>query len=213
MPNPDLLCRALAAVDPSVSSVKEFQALSGMQSKSVARSVLQFLAGSGIGEISRNGLAFSAADRMKAAVLCLHHGCDIQRVSDQISWRDFELLASEALKTYGYQTQTNVRFVKPRMEIDVVGVQGSIALAVDCKHWSYTNSSSISACARKQAERTRRLFENRSKVTSAIPLVLTLRAESVKFVERIPVVPVAQLRSFLEDLQAYASQIQMITRD
>jgi hypothetical protein len=213
MPNPDLLCRALAAVDTSICSVEEFQALAGMQSRSVARSVLEFLAVSGIGEISRNDVAFSAADKMKAAMLCLHHGCDIQRVSAQISWKDFELLASEALKSYGYQTRTNVRFVKPRMEIDVVGIQGTVALAVDCKHWSHTNSSSISAYARKQAERARRLFENRSKVASAIPLVLTLRAESVKFVERIPVVPVAQLRSFLEDLHAYMPQIQMITRD
>ena len=212
MPNPDLLCRALAAVDPSVSSLDSFQAISGMQSRSVARSVVEFLAGSGIGAISRNVVSFSGSDRMKAAMICLQHGCDIQQISDQISWKDFEQLASAALKSSGYRTRTNVRFVKPRMEIDVVGEHSSLALAVDCKHWKYTNTSSISEHSRKQATRARRLLEKESQITRAVPLILTLHAESVRFVDRIPVVPIVQFRSFLEDMQAYIPEIRVMTR-
>jgi hypothetical protein len=212
MPHPDLLCRAIAAVDPSVSSLDEFQAISGIQTRSVARSVVEFLAGSGIGVISRSIVSFSGTDRMRAAMLCIQHGCDIQRVSAQISWKDFERLASEALNSYGYRTRTNVRFVKPRMEIDVVAEHSSLALAIDCKHWKHTNASSISEYSRKQAARAHRLVEKESRITRAIPLILTLHAESVRFVDRIPVVPIAQFRSFLEEVQAYVAEIRVMTR-
>ncbi|HKU50591.1 MAG TPA: hypothetical protein VJP79_11615 [Nitrososphaera sp.] len=214
MPNPELLVRALAAIDPSVTSLDEFRAYSSIQSRSVAAGMLEYLAAAGIGRMSGGrSISFSAADRIAAAMLCIRNGCDIREVSTRISWRDFEQLASEALKSFGYHTRTNVLFVKPRMEIDVVGVRSFLALAIDCKHWKRSNRSSISQYSRKQAARTGRLVQTDPLVRQAIPLILTLHAESVKFVDRIPIVPVAQFRSFLEDMQAYLPEICIVGRD
>ena len=212
MPNPDHLIRALAAIEPGVCSMDEFQIISGIQGKLVARNVFEFFAAIGAGRILANGVSFSSTDRMKAAIKCIQYGCDIGQVSSQISWRDFEQLASEVLKSFGYRTTTNVRFVRPRMEIDVVGVQSSTALVIDCKHWTHTNRLSISNYSRRQADRARRLVEREGTAKRAIPLILTLYSESVKFVDRIPIVPIVQLRSFLADMQAYLDEIHIIGR-
>jgi hypothetical protein len=148
---------------------------------------------------------------MKAALLCIEQGCDIRDVSAAISWKDFEQLASVALKSFGYQTKTNVRFVRPKMEIDVVGILFSLALAIDCKHWRHTNSSSISRFSRKQVARAARLADSEHHIR-VVPLILTLQAESVKFVDKVPVVPIAQFRSFLADVHGHLQEMVVIDR-
>lgn len=212
MPNPDLLIRALAAIEPGVRSIDEFQIVSGIPSKRLARNVFEFFAAAGAARILASGVSFTPVDRLKAAIKCIQYGCDIGQVSTRISWRDFEQLASEVLKSFGYRTTTNVRFIRPRMEIDVVGIHSSTALAIDCKHWNHTNRSLISAYSRKQADRARRLVEREGVAKQAIPLILTLYSDSVKFVDRIPIVPVVQLRSFVADMHAYLDEIQIMRR-
>jgi hypothetical protein len=212
MPNPDALCRALSGIDPSVRTLDEFQLATGIQSKSVARSVLEFFEGAGIGTLSGSAALFSTADRMKAAMLCLNRGCDIYHVSGQISWKDFERLTSEALKSFGYLTKTNVRFTRPRMEIDVIGLTSSLALVIDCKHWKHTNRSSISIHSKKQEARARRFVSADQRVRQAVPVILTLQAESIKYVEKIPIVPIAQLHSFLQETQSYMPEMCVISR-
>jgi len=177
----------------------------------VARSVVEFFAAAGIGSHSGAGISFSQADRMKAAMTCMQRGCDVHELSNRISWKDFEQLASESLKSFGYQTRTNVRFVRPRMEIDVVGIMSQLALAVDCKHWQHTNRSSILESSKKQAARASRLVERKSSIRKVIPIILTLNSESVKFVDRIPIVPIVQFRSFLQDMHAYLPEIRVIS--
>ena len=178
----------------------------------MARSVVDFFAAAGIGRHSSPGICFSRADRMKAAMTCMQRGCDVQELSDRISWKDFEQLASESLKSFGYQTRTNVRFVKPKMEIDVVGIMSQPALAIDCKHWRHSNRSSILVSSKKQAARAARLVERKSSVRKVIPIILTLNSESVKFIDKIPIVPIVQFRSFLQDMHAYLPEIYVISR-
>jgi hypothetical protein len=209
---PDLLCRALEGISVSVNSQKEFQQAAGILSRSVAREVLDFLEKAGVGTFSCDSISFTSSDRLAAAILCLNCGCDIDAVSSRISWRDFEQLASTALKSAGYQTRTNVRFVKPRMEIDVVGVMSSLALVIDCKHWARTNRSAVTEHCVKQVARTDRLVKTEMRVNQAVPLILTLHAESIKFVEGVPIVPIAQLRSFLQEMQAHLQEIRIVCR-
>lgn len=212
MSNPNLLSRSLVAIDPSVSSVPDFQALSGISSRTVAKSILKFFAASGVGRLRSGRIAFSSADRLKAAMVCMRSGCDIRDVSAGLSWKDFELFASEILKSFGFRTSTNVRFVRPRMEIDVVGTRSSLALVVDCKHWSYNNSSAIAEYSRKQAARAARIVKEQVQVGLAVPLLVTLYSESVRFVDGIPVVPIAQFQSFVSEIESYLSQVCAIAK-
>ncbi len=199
-------------MDPRVATIKEFQSAAGIASISVAKNVLAFLVRSGIGQLVGRNPFFSASDRIKAAILSLNAGCDAKLVSEQLSWRDFEGLASEILTSYGYKTITNMRLTKPRIEIDVVGISPDMAVLVDCKHWKRTNGSMISAFAKKQEMRATRLAEEDPRIMNAVPAILTLNTESVRFVEGVPVVPVVQFKSFLADFHSYLSEIRVIRK-
>lgn len=202
----DLLVKALAAIEPE-TNLQKFQVASGIASKSVAKSVIDFLASNDIGVISKSAIKFSGSDRLYATMLALQLGCDIEQASRHLSWRDFEKLASEVLASFGYRTQTNVRLIKPRMEIDVVGTSSGLAIAVDCKHWRRNNLSLIAAFSEKQVARVERLLKHDSRILQAVPVIMTLHAESVRFVEGVPVVPVHKFKSFVMDVRGFLPEM------
>jgi Restriction endonuclease len=204
--HPDLLVKALAAVEPR-TTLEKFCAVSGIASRSVAKSLLDFLASNNVGTINRNKIEFTGSDRLYAAMLALQKGCDIEQVSQHLSWKDFEKLASEILMSFGYRTRTNVQLTKPRMEIDVVGVSSAFAIAVDCKHWRRSSLSTMSVLSRKQAARAERLLKGDRSITMAVPVIMTLHAESVKVAGGVPVVPVYKFKTFVMDVKGFLPEI------
>ena len=208
--HPYLLVKVLAAIEAGTKmmTLHEFQAASGIASRSVAKSVIDFLAANNIGSISKTKIKFSGSDRLYAAVLALQMNCEIEQVSRYLSWKDFEKLASEVLGSFAYHTRTNVRLVKPRMEIDVVGSStDGFAIAVDCKHWKRTSLSSLSNFSQKQVARCERLLKHDRTISQVVPVMLTLHAESIMFVGRVPVVPIHRFRSFIIDVKGFLPEI------
>ena len=109
----DLLVKVLAAIEPEkVMSLARFQQACAISSKSVAKSVLAYLEANNIGSVSKNTVKFSASDRIHAAVLALQMRSDIEQISTYLSWKDFEKMASQVLRSFGYSSQTTVTFVK-----------------------------------------------------------------------------------------------------
>jgi hypothetical protein len=207
--HPDLLVKVLAVMEPeTMVTLDEFQAASGISSRSVAKSVINFFAANNIGSISKSTIKFSGSDRLYAAVIALQMSCDIEQISRYVSWKDFEKLASEVLRSFGYHTRTNVRLVKPRMEIDVVGtLTDGFTIAVDCKHWKRSNLSSITNFSQKQAARSERLLKYDKTIHQVVPVMLTLHAESVMFVGRVPLVPIHRFRSFIIDVKGFLPEM------
>ncbi len=204
--HPDLLVKALAAVEPK-TTLEKFCAVSGIASRSVAKSLLHFLASNNVGTINKNEIEFTGSDRLYAAMLALQKGCDIEQVSQHLSWKDFEKLASEILMSFGYRTRTNVQLTKPRMEIDVVGISSAFAIAVDCKHWKRSSLSTMSGFSRKQAARAERLLKGDRRITMAVPVIMTLHTESVKVAGGVPVVPVHKFKTFVMDVKGFLPEI------
>ena len=209
--NPALLARAVAGMAEQ-ATVEEFCQASGISAKSVAKDVAEFLMARGIGRTAGYTLCFSGRDRVEAAMLAIGAGCDPEQVSESLSWRDFEGLTSHVLSSLGYRTRTNVRFSKPRMEIDVVGIDGAFAVAIDCKHWKRANPSAISAYCTKQAARVAELVRREPGIAQALPAVLTMHAERAAFVWGVPVVPVSKLGSFLADVRTFLPALCVVTR-
>jgi hypothetical protein len=210
--HPYLLVKVLAAIEAETKmmTLDEFQAASGIASRSVAKRVIDFLAANNIGSISKRTrtIKFSGSDRLYTAVLALQMNCEIEQVSRYLSWKDFEKLASEVLRSFAYHTRTNVRLVKPRMEIDVVGIStDGFAIAVDCKHWKRTSLSSLSNFSRKQAARCERLLKHDRAISQIVPVMLTLHAESIMFIGRVPVVPIHRFRAFITDVKGFLPEI------
>lgn len=208
-----LLVMAIPAISPDIT-LEGFQAKSGFIAKNTARSVLKYLVKRGIGQISRNSYSFSKADRMKVAILALQSGNDIETISRYLSWQDFEAFASDLLDLAGYVAECDLRFSKPiRMQIDVLGINynSHLAIVADCKHWKRNDLSSISSYAIRQADRTSKLLVHRRKISHAIPIILTLHAMDIRFVDGIPLVPVAKFNSFIEEVPLYLSEIKVIS--
>ncbi|SRR5690606_1673403 len=213
--HPELIVKALAAMEPE-TTIEEFQSASGIASRSVARNVLDFLKSNGIVSVVAGGdvIKFRATSRLYAAMLAVQAGCNIERVSEHLTWKDFEKLAAEVLSSLGYRTQTNVQLTRPRMEIDVVGIRAGFAIAVDCKHWKKSSGSatSVAAFARKQVERSKRLLGFDKKISRVVPVIMTLRAGAVSFVEGgVPVVPIQKFRSFVMEVDGFLPEIYSIT--
>lgn len=208
--NPALLARAVAGMAEQVT-LQEFCRASGISGKSVAKGVAEFLVSKGIGRADGGTFFFSGRDRVQAAMLAINAGCDPEQVSQSLSWKDFEGLASHVLLSLGYRTRTNVRFTKPRMEIDVVGVDGAFAVAIDCKHWKRNNLSAVSAFCAKQAARAQELVRREPQIRQAVPAVLTLHAERVMSAKGVPIVPVSSLGSFLAEVQNFLPQLCVVT--
>ena len=198
--HPELLARALSGISSQTTS-SEFMIRAKISSRSIAESVLEFLTNKGIGTLCENKILFSKEDRLKIAILAIRLGCDIEQISKKLTWKDFESLASKILKLYGYKTVINLIFSKPRMEIDVLGVNSEFAIAVDCKHWKNGSLPNLSMHAKRQRERTKILLEKKGNIFSAIPIILTLHCIIVRFIDGIPIVPITEFRSFLHSLE------------
>jgi hypothetical protein len=209
--HPELVAKVISAMS-GATTLDEFCKHSGIASRTVARDLAQALLSRGIGSGSTSAMSFSPRDRLAAATLALESGCDPEQVSKHLSWKDFEQLAAEVLSSLGYSTKTNVRFTKPRMELDVVGTSAGLAIAVDCKHWERNNSTSIAQFCTKQAARAEELVKRNAEIREAVPAILTLHAERMQFVAGVPVVPVAQFKSFAMDVQGFLSEVRVIRR-
>lgn len=210
----NLLLKVIAGIEPEkVMTLDDFQQACGMTSKSVAKSVLNYLKANNIGNNqSKDAIRFSASDKIYTAILALHSRGDIEHISTYLSWKDFEKFTSELLTSFGYQTRTNLRLAKPRMEVDVVGTGlDGFTIAVDCKHWKRNNLSSISVFCEKQAARAKRLIEHDKTISQVVPVVLTLHAESVRFVHGVPLVPILKFRSFLLDVKGFLPSLYVVS--
>jgi hypothetical protein len=202
---------------PQEITLEEFQAKSGIGSRTTARDVLDYMTNYGIGTRTlRYRYIFTKADRMKLSLLALQKGCDIENISRSLSWKDFEGLTSEILELNGYSTKTNVHFSKPRrMQIDVIGANNNLAIVADCKHWKRYSLSSISSYTEKQIRRTKILCRARKRIryniSHAIPIILTLYSVDIKLIDGVPIVPISKFKSFIEDVSLYLSDIRVIS--
>jgi hypothetical protein len=209
----NLLVNVISAIEPEkVLTLDDFQQNCGITSDSVAKTVITYLQSNNIGYVSKGLIKFSRSDKMYVALLALRMRCDIEQVATYLSWKDFEDLTSQILTSFGYRTRTNVRLAKPRMEVDVVGTAfDGFTLAVDCKHWKRNNLSSISYFCDKQVARAKRLLEHDKTISQVVPIVLTLHAESVRFVHDVPLVPIFKFRSFLVDVKGFLPKMYVVS--
>ena len=176
-----------------------------------AKELLQIFLQNGIGVLDENIVEFQNSDRIKASIFAIRNGATIEDVSEFLSWQNFEELVSRVLDENGFIVQKNLILTKPRMEIDVVGVKLGISILIDCKHWKRMTQSALNDIVNKQVERVKRYVE-KTESTSAIPVIVTLHQEKVNFVNKVPIVPVMQLSSFLDEFYGNLDKMKTIEK-
>ena len=149
--------------------------------------------------------------KLKAAFTAITNGYPIEEVSECLDWRDFEGLVCHVLLENGFSVERNVILTKPRMEIDVIGVKLNVVILIDCKHWKRMSNSALNEIVRKQGDRVRRYADEISDIMT-VPVIVTLHQEQISFINKVPIVPIMQLSSFLDELYGNLEQIKTIEK-
>ena len=149
--------------------------------------------------------------KLKTALSDIQEGAPIDEVANNIHWKDFEGLVAEILDTKHFDVLRNFRMTKPTMEIDVIGVRLGVALLIDCKHWKKLSRSALETIVVKQIERVKYYVSNAKDVIAA-PVIVTLNQEETSFINKVPIVPILQFSSFIDEFYGSLEEIKTIEK-
>ena len=195
--NIQTLVKGIKGIIPGGLSVKDFSVVT-QTSDETARQILDNFMQNGIGVFQDEQIHFQDNDKLKTSLLALRMGAPIDEISQILDWKDFESLVSEILELREFDVTRNLTLTKPRMQIDVIGTKAEIAILIDCKHWKRLSYSALETAVKKQIERTKH-YVTKEKVRAALPAIVTLYQEEVKFINKVPIIPIFQLDSFCDE--------------
>jgi len=150
-------------------------------------------------------------NKLKTALSAIKSGAPIEEASRDVDWKDFEGLVAEILESKNFEVIRNFRMRKPTMEIDVVGIHLGIAVLIDCKHWKRMTNSALEKIVLRQIDRVKHYVANTDKVVAA-PVIVTLYQEETKFVRKVPIVPIIQFSSFIDEFYGNLEEIRTIEK-
>ena len=202
--------QGISGIIPGGISIEDFAAIISTD-KNTAEKILDMLTQNGIGQTIGNIVNFEDSDKLKTALFAIKNGVPIEEVSRYIDWKDFEGLVAEILDSKHFDVLRNFRMTRPTMEIDVVGVRLGIALLIDCKHWKRLSYSALETIVVKQIERVKHYVSNAKDVIAA-PVIVTLNQEETSFINRVPIVPILQFSSFIDEFYGSLEEIKTIEK-
>ena len=150
-------------------------------------------------------------NKLKTAISAVKSGVPIEEASRDVDWKDFEGLVAEILELKNFEVTRNFRMKKPTMEIDVVGIHLGITVLIDCKHWKRMNDSALENIVLKQIDRVKHYVATTNE-TVAAPVIVTLYQEVTKFVNKVPIVPIIQFSSFIDEFYGNLEEIRTVEK-
>lgn len=191
-------------------SVKDFTAITKID-VSDSQKILDWYIEAGIGTKQENQYYFEDGDKLKAAIELIKNGGPLDEISIMLGWRDFEGLVAEILYSKNFAIIKNLILTKPRMEIDVIGIRLGIAMLVDCKHWKRYSTSTLSSAVKKQIERTKHyILKTPGAIT--VPVIVTLYHDKIDFIDKVPIVPIFQFSSFVDEFYGNLEQMNTVEK-
>ena len=174
-----------------------------------SKTILNEFIKNNIGTKQDNSYYFEDGDKLKIAVKLLENGSPIDEISVALDWKDFEGLTAAILTSKNFAVIKNLMLTKPRMEIDVIGIRLGVAILIDCKHWKRYSFSSLSTVVKKQIERTKH-YVKKTPGAISVPVIVTLYQDKVTFIENVPIVPIFQFPSFIDEFYGNIDQMKTI---
>ena len=150
-------------------------------------------------------------NKLKSVLSDIKSGMPIEEASCDVDWKDFEGLVAEVLESKNFEVVRNFRMKKPTMEIDVVGIRLDTALLIDCKHWKRMSNSALEGIVQKQVERVKHYVSITDEIM-AVPVIVTLYQESVKLINKVPIVPIMQFSSFIDEFYGNLDNIRIVEK-
>ena len=202
------LTKGITGIIPGGVSVIDFAVVAEIDQIS-AKEILNVLVANKIGSFEGEIINFTQGDKLMAALFAIKQGAPIEDVSIFLNWRDFEGIVAEILQSKDFSIIRNLVLKKPRMEIDVIGVNHGVALLIDCKHWKRLSQSALREIVRKQVERVKH-YVAKTKGTIAVPAIVTLYEEEVSFIDKVPIIPILQFSSFVDEFYGNLDKLKTI---
>jgi hypothetical protein len=187
----------LRGIIPGGISPKDFSVVT-KTSELDSKKILDEFVKKGVGIKKEEKYFFEISDKLKIAVELIQNGLPIDEVSVMLDWKNFEGLVAEILSEKNFAVIKNLILTKPRMEIDVIGIHLGVAMLIDCKHWKRYSSSALSDAIKKQIDRTKQ-YVSKTPNAIAVPVIVTLYHDKVNFLDNVPIVPIFQFSSFVDD--------------
>jgi len=198
----------LQGVIPGGISVEDFSVVAKLNVVD-SKTILDEFIKNDIGTKQDNLYYFEDGDKLNIAVVLLEKGLPIDEISVALDWKDFEGLTGAILASKDFAVIKNMILSKPRMEIDVIGIRLGIAILIDCKHWKRYSTSSLTAAVKKQIERTKH-YVKKTPGAISMPVIVTLYQDKVDFIENVPIVPIFQFSSFIDEFYGNIDQMKTI---
>jgi len=171
------------------------------------RMALEWLKNRNLGYIENNKTSFNSIDKLKIGIEAIRNGIEIKEIAEIYNWQDFEKFSAYILERNNYSTINNFRTLKPRTEIDVIGIKLGKAIIIDCKHWAHTTESKLNNPVKKQIKRVQVLskkdFWSNNNISEIIPIIVTLHNEKIINIDNVPIVPIEQLNNFIINLDEF----------
>ena len=191
------MLKALSGIIPGGISVQDFSVIIKTDAEESQKTLEAFFK-NGIGTKRENKYYFEDGDRLKMAIMLIEKGFPLDEIAIALNWRDFEGLTAEILEAKNFAIIKNLILTKPRMEIDVIGIRLGVAMLIDCKHWKRYSTSALSEAVKKQIKRTKHYISKTSGAI-AVPVIVTLYQDKIDFIDRVPIVPIFQFSSFVDE--------------
>ncbi len=202
------LTRGITGIIPGGISVIDFAVVAQTDQIS-AKEILNILVANKIGSFDGDVVTFNSGDKLRVSLFAISQGVPIEEVSIHLDWKDFEGLTAEILQSKNFSIIKNLVLTKPRMEIDVVGINHGVTLLIDCKHWKKLSTSSLNDIVRKQVERAKH-YVSKTKGAIAIPAIVTLYHEEIRFIDKVPIIPILQFSSFVDEFYGNLEEVKTI---
>ena len=199
----------LPGLIPGGISVEDFSAITKTNNDE-SKKTLDTYFKNGIGTKQKDKYYFEESDKLKAALMLIENGFPLDEIAVALNWKDFEGLTAEILESKNFAVIKNLILTKPRMEIDVIGIRLGIAMLIDCKHWKRYSSSSLTEAVKKQVARTKH-YISKTPGAMAVPVIVTLYQDKIDFIDRVPIVPIFQFSSFVDDFYGNLEEMKTVT--
>jgi hypothetical protein len=202
------MLKSLSGIIPGGISVEDFSAITKTNDEE-SKKILETFLKNDIGSKQEEKYYFEDADKLKTAIMFIENGVSLDEVAIALNWRDFEGLTAEILEAKNFAIIKNLILTKPRMEIDVIGIRLGVAMLIDCKHWKRYSTSALSMAVKKQVERTKH-YISKTPGAIAVPVIVTLYQDKIDFIDRVPIVPIFQFSSFVDEFYGNLEEMKTI---
>ncbi len=182
------------------------------------RDVLASLVDRGLIRYEDGLIEATSLQRIEIAVYGAELGVDLERICKHLRWDEFEDVAAIAFESCGYLVRRLFRFksIGRRWEIDILALKRPHVICVDCKRlrrgWSRSIITKAVESQVVRAEALSKLLPSLREdlrldgweMAYVVPMILSLLPAPFKFHRDVPIVPVLQLRDFLNEMPAHA---------